>query len=890
MTAQLHVTATFSPDVPLQVWTRKEPSTIPGARYGAKMCYFPGLGVIMLGGTLDGTNGITGAGAPAGRTAMWVWDGSNWTNWSATTGQYPFNGFGGALVYHEKEGKAVWNPAFDGAYRTDWAEFDGTDWREFSGAGAMPNGVWNGGAYDPLVEKVYVQNGFNNPGTYEYSFSAHTWSLVSNALAGYGGAVFFDGIGIIHANGSAYGFGTTRRFVTGTWSNGLVAANPGFNDGLYQGAIWHPKLEVGILKADYETWQWDATTLSWSQMFPAGNQPTTASHRPLAYDEENGTLVTFGGNAAPTSGTWLLEATGSAPSATTYIANMTASWSTGDTDLLIVQNDGAYKGRVTPTTGSRIYGGRAFVTASMSSSYGNMITDIMPVIIVPTDSGTFPDYPTQPVNFPHMPMSATHWTALGLSPWGAYGGLQEATGSVVLSGSAGYTLTPTAAATTGDGNPIRYQQTVPGWQRKAIMIMTGSGNRLGAGPGTGPNPSTTSTAFLVYAKPEIESNVDTGLVGFFGSVASNRVMIRKRTASTLADFDLQVANSADRQITGPIRPLYGDRVHPFMVVYNRTTAEAWAFTDIGVMWTGSVPAIADDDKGIGSENVACSASFLYYATCTGSIAEWLSNPSNAGSFLNSMGWNCLWSSCPTDSGSIKLPFLYHHWTEVGWPEWQATHNCQETAGNLQSTDVIEGINSIGWQLTANGTPEYDKPIADWTRRSVGFNQTLNQRFNASISSLTTARPTQHAYLAYAEFLTEGANARAVFGQCATANNSRFFCVHNTDGTLGVNVSGTVTNGAADHRTGRVHPVLIVYDEDNSRAKLYTDLEKVTASFLPGVAGQGGNVGLGAIASGLTSFSGSILYFATATGSVAGTLSDDGQASKFLKDLGWSLTW
>ena len=474
---------------------------------------------------------------------------------------------------------------------------------------------------------------------------------------------------------------------------------------------------------------------------------------------------------------------------------------------------------------------------------------------------------------------------------GAYGGLQEATGSIVLSGSAGYTLTPTAIIATGDGNPIRYQQTVPGWQRKAIMIMTGSGNRLAAGPGVGPNPATNSVAFLVYSRPEIESNADGALFGCISSTAGNRIQIRKRgAANATADLELQVANSTDRQISGPVRPLYNDRVHPFIVVYNRTTAEAWAYSDIGVAYTGSIPAIVDDDKGIGSESSVCSASFVYYASCTGSIAEWLSNPQNAGSFLTTLGWNCLWASCPTDSGSIKLPFIYHHWTELGYQKWQAVHNCQETAGNLQSLDVIEGVNSIGWQLVANGTPEYDKPVAGWTRRATGFNQTLNQRFLANIASITSGRPTQHAYLAYAEFLTVAANSRSVFGQAATANNTRFYCVQNTDGTLGISVSGTITNGVVDHRDGRVHPVLIVYDETNSRAKLYTDLEKVTASFFAGVAGQNGNIGLGALTSGLTSFSGSILYFATATGSVAGTLSDDGQASKFLKDLGWNPSW
>lgn len=115
-------------------------------------------------------------------------------------------------------------------------------------------------------------------------------------------------------------------------------------------------------------------------------------------------------------------------------------------------------------------------------------------------------------------------------------------------------------------------------------------------------------------------------------------------------------------------------------------------------------------------------------------------------------------------------------------------------------------------------------------------------------------------------------------------------------------SGSTTTGSQSIQDGRAHPLLLVYDKTNSRVKAYSDLEAVTgtfhktvirnsttASFFWGASTQH-NPGSGQNPGNAIAASGNFIWAAACTGSTAEQFSDDGKASKFLKDLGWTVSW
>lgn len=139
------------------------------------------------------------------------------------------------------------------------------------------------------------------------------------------------------------------------------------------------------------------------------------------------------------------SATASYSDNTTGSVTLTANWQTSDTGIASVNSSGV----VTINAGGKIWGGDIGITASVGSAFGTGT-----ILVISSDSGSV---------FPKMPQQDNHWQLLGLSPWGAYGGCQELTGNLVLSGSAGYTLT----ANAGSGAGIQYGQSITGggWTR-----------------------------------------------------------------------------------------------------------------------------------------------------------------------------------------------------------------------------------------------------------------------------------------------------------------------------------------------------------------------------------------------------------------------------------------
>ncbi len=565
------------------------------------------------------------------------------------------------------------------------------------------------------------------------------------------------------------------------------------------------------------------------------------------------------------------HATGTYSDTSTGIIDNEVTWTATDAGLLTI---GATTGIATPTAAALVFGAMTGITASLSGVVGSA-----DVHIIALDSGTI-----------RMPLVDAHWVDAGLSPWGTTFGLQEATGSCIGSGSAGYTLTAKDGATSGAGKQYRQAVTNGNWNRVGIQCSGGLGEQLVAVSGVGPNVNATSTAWLAYMimNPGPTFNYSAGIIG---SVAANRLAVATDGAvNSIGNCALNCQNKL-KNVTGPYMRM-DDRVHPYLLVYNRTSQEAWLATDNGIMMSGGIALGFNDDlKGFGGPTSAASpsATFVYFASATGSIVEPLASPSGAADFLTRLGWTVSWKGCPTDSGTIKLPFTQDHWKNIGCTPWAAAFNCTALTGQLTTIDNWAGTNQDGWALTQNINVIHQYQEKGWSRSGVLVKEIANARFNNS-NNLIGSYTGSAAFLAYARLGTVTGAARHLFGGGTSgANGSRFFVHYDVNGIPALSCSGTLTSGTIDHRDSRVHPFLIVYDVTNSRAKLYTDLAKHTGTY--GVLNVTPTIGLGSLF-GAAAFAAtaSFVYFAVCTGSTAVTLSDDGQASVFLKNLGWNLSW
>lgn len=272
------------------------------------MAYFPGLGVVLVGGTTDGSNAILDS-TDGSHAATWVWNGATWAKLAPAT-EAPA-GWGCALAYDSNRNVLVYIPArgpagiLDGIY----AEFDGTTWTVYSGAGdyeyAPPGQSM---AYDKHRQKmVYYSNNsnFRTYATYELNATSHTWSaIITNVQPPYasqGTSLVYDEIReLIYAVGPD-GSGTPTYLFSydGTAWTQVAAAPPpdiAIDGQVYLATAWDPIIGKFILKTNTHTWTFDGTT--WTQLaltsegFSMSGVTAAAA---MAYDIANRKMVLFGG-------------------------------------------------------------------------------------------------------------------------------------------------------------------------------------------------------------------------------------------------------------------------------------------------------------------------------------------------------------------------------------------------------------------------------------------------------------------------------------------------------------------------------------------------------------------------------------------------------------------
>lgn len=205
------------------------------------------------------------------------------------------------------------------------------------------------------------------------------------------------------------------------------------------------------------------------------------------------------------------------------------------------------------------------------------------------------------------------------------------------------------------------------------------------------------------------------------------------------------------------------------------------------------------------------------------------------------------------------------------------YTCQEASGNL--ADQIGSVN-----LVAAGTPLYQQTIAGWTRKGVGFNETLNQRFAVGAGSGPNATVTPVAMLIYFTCRTPAAMRNMLILSDAGAT-ARSCALNGVTGLLRTQCAATTNDGVVDHRDGAVHPLLLTLDIAGSNTNRYTDLEKDNGTFAAGVLD--GNKGIGAL-TGLNSHLGEVAGLWIFEGTDAQFT--DAQAKALLQGLGWSIPW
>jgi hypothetical protein len=580
-------------------------------------------------------------------------------------------------------------------------------------------------------------------------------------------------------------------------------------------------------------------------------------------------------------------ATGTYSDGSTADITNAVTWTVSDTSIATV---GTFTGLVTIADAGKIWGGTIGLTATLAPGTPGTAS----IVVVSCDSGSVA---------PRMPQSDDQWMALGLSPWGSWWGLQELTGNLVGSGSAAFTL---AASVAPAGGVISFGQTESGWLRKTIVL---SGTNSGGSPnfrGTGPNLQTSSTAFLAYCRMPLGQ----GNLGLFGQPSDSATNILAMASHTSFGYYGEVMariQGTSKMVICPTPARMDDRIHPMLVVYNKTTGDALACTDMGVVVSSSLAAFSATSVGLGplfgTTGGAASASFSYFAIATGSIVEPLTDPSGAADFLSRLGWNVIWKDCPIDSGSIRLPYVPHHWKQLGQQPWTATWNMQEPAGtSLVSYNGWDGKNVAAWTLTpSNAALRY--PCPGWMRVGVNLTNATSRRI--MITDVLNGddnlwNPTGSiAMMVYGDIEAVGGGSYGLIGSSPSVSQlgaGGTVALHGVGlgKKLAVYCSGTSVTGSYDHADGRVHPFMLVYDATNQRVKGYSDLEAITGSYQPLslYTSLTSSIGIGGIPQWVTSVavSGTYLYFTICTGSLAEQLSDDGQASQFLKSLGWNPPW
>jgi N-acetylneuraminic acid mutarotase len=225
----------------------------------------------------------TESAAPAAAPAVWAE--------LDPAGDVPAARDGHSLVYDPDTGKVILfgGSDFDVAFNDTWAYDPPTNtWTKLSPAGSLPSKrMYHQMVYDPAGSKMILFGGIDSSAarndTWAYDPAVSTWSELHPAG---------DLPAVRQGHALVYDPGSGRVILFGGWDD-----------------------DSGQMLND--TWAYDPTANSWTELRPAGDHPGARWGHAMVYDPDSGRLILFGGwdHTAELDDTWSYD-----PAANTWTA------------------------------------------------------------------------------------------------------------------------------------------------------------------------------------------------------------------------------------------------------------------------------------------------------------------------------------------------------------------------------------------------------------------------------------------------------------------------------------------------------------------------------------------------------------------------------------------
>ncbi len=288
--------------------------------------------------------------------------------------------------------------------------------------------------------------------------------------------------------------------------------------------------------------------------------------------------------------------------------------------------------------------------------------------------------------------------------------------------------------------------------------------------------------------------------------------------------------------------------------------------------------------GDGSTSTATSPSHTYASAGTYTISMTATTPNGYSSSTS----QSVTVSAPTwavdGTSGIGVPNTSAEWSSfisgnglTGWSAPNSLHRLQEASGN-----AADSIGSL--TLAAVTSPLYSQAVAGWSRVGVGFNEGTNQRFFGTAADASTTSCLTLMYLSLGAGLD--ATVRGVFAYGSSVSDQGISAFVSTSNRMRLRgVAGLVDTAVGSTYGATGFPVVFRHDHTNAIRRLYTDDEKVSATYGAGTSAT--NFGLGAIMSG-TSANFTAMYMATWFGAAAER--SDAEIKAMLQALGWAIPW
>ena len=300
-------------------WTNVTPTLSPQPMAGAMMAYSSKAHRFVLFGGWDGLKGLN---------ETWVYDPGNWTWTQLAPTASPLGRGDGMFVYDERADAFVlfggWHELVNGTYiRLDdtwWFSLDSAKWTERHPAAAPSPRSDSQVAYDPVVDAVLLQGGFNGTAylgdIWVYTPRNETWfsrpAAVQPSPRSDGRMVYvstqdrfilFGGNDLSGPNGSNHHLADTwtYRWSSNLWTPLSLKEGPGARD--YPIFSFDPILELVFLTGGFgnntilsDLWAFSTTNDTWLNMTPARSPPPRFAAAG-GFDPSGGVLVIFSGLA-----------------------------------------------------------------------------------------------------------------------------------------------------------------------------------------------------------------------------------------------------------------------------------------------------------------------------------------------------------------------------------------------------------------------------------------------------------------------------------------------------------------------------------------------------------------------------------------------------------------